>query len=167
MAVAGFFSVIVTILTMLMKELNLFPALGSLFDIELGVEEVDMLVEQIFSLAYLTIIFPVLGSGLAIWANSVAIAYKRRDWSSIGIGAYNTYAQAHNVINAFRNVPRATKSLTDGISFRFKAKDGKAIAYLLILLFPIVISLGLAILVTVLIMRASDARYDLDELMKE
>lgn len=167
MSVAGFFSVYVTVLTMIMKDLNLFAPLAlALFKVEFSATEIDMLVQNIFDLAYLIIIFPVLGTGLAITVNSWIVAYVRRDWTSVGVGIYNTGAQLHNMVNAVRHVPRAAKSLSIGLNIRFKAKDGKALAYLFLLLLPVVVSLGAAIATTALIMRASDEKYDLEDMVR-
>ena len=82
-----------------------------------------------------------------------------------GIAAYNTGAQLYNTYNAVRHVPKATGSLFSGLGKLFKSKDsGKALAYIVIFLFPIVISLGGAILTTAIIIRASDAKYDLADI---
>lgn len=165
MAVSGFFSVYVTFITMIMHDLHLFEALAlALFQVEMTAVEATGLAQNVFDLAYLVIIFPVLGTGLALWANSVIIAWKRRDLASIGIGIYNTGAQIHNMVSAVRHVPRATKSLSSGVKFRLKSKDGKAAAYLVLLLIPVIVSLGSAIATTAVIMRASDARYDLEDM---
>lgn len=162
MAVSGFFYVYVAILTMVAHDFHIFEALAfALFQVEMSAAEATELAQNIFDLAYLVVIFPVLGTGLAIWSNSVIIAWKRRDLASIGIGVYNTGAQIHNMVNAFRHVPRATRSLSSGVKFRLKSKDSKALAYLVLLLLPVIISLGGAIATTAVIMKASDARYDL------
>ncbi|MBI5448925.1 hypothetical protein HY948_01260 [Candidatus Gottesmanbacteria bacterium] len=167
MSVAGFFSVYVTVLTMIMKDLNLFAPLAlALFKVEFSAAEIDMLVQNIFDLAYLIIIFPVLGTGLAITVNSWIVAYVRRDWTSVGVGIYNAGAQLHNMVNAVRHVPRAAKSLSSGLNIRFKAKDGKALASLFLLLLPVVVSLGAAIATTALIMRASDEKYELEDMVQ-
>lgn len=167
MAVCGFFYVYVAVITMGMYEFHIFEALAlALFKVELTVEEVQSLVQNVFDLAYLIVIFPVLGTGLAITANSLIVAYVRRDLASIGVGVWNVGAQVHNIASAVRHVPRATRSLSSGLKIRLGKDSGKAIAYLVLFLFPIVISLGAAIATTAVIMRASDAKYDLEDLAR-
>lgn len=167
MAACGFFYVYVTVITMGMYEFHLFEALAfALFEMELTIEEVQGLVQNVFDLAYLIVIFPVLGTGIAITANSLVIAYKRRDLASIGVSAWNVGAQAHNIASAVRHVPRASRSLSSGFKVRMGKDSGKAIGYLILFFFPIVISLGAAIATTVVIMRASDAKYDLNDLVQ-
>lgn len=169
MAVAGFFSVYVAVITMVMYDLNAFAWLGyQIFKVELSPAEIDMLVQNVFDLAYLTIVFPVLGTGLAITLNSWIVAYQRRTLGSAAVGLYNTGAQIHNMVNAVRHVPQATRSLGKGLSKSFSSKNSsKGIAYLALMLFPITISLGGAIATTALVMSASDARWDLDEVVTE
>lgn len=165
MAICGFFYVYVAMITMGMYEFHLFEALAlSLFKIEMTASDVQGLVQNVFDLAYLIVIFPILGTGLAITANSLIVAYVRRDWASIGVSAWNVGAQVHNIASAVRHVPRATRSLGSGLKIRLGKDSGKAIAYLVLFLLPIVISLGAAIATTIVIMRASDAKYDLEDL---
>lgn len=168
MAVCGFFYCYVTILTAIMAGLNLFPILGqALFKVEISSDDVATLVEFITSLSYLIVIVPVLGTGMIIMVNSWIVAYRRRDLASIGIGIYNTGAQIHNLVNAVRYVPQATRSLGKGFKLKFKSKDGKGLAMLILMLLPIVISLGAAIATTVMVMKASDAKYELDDVATE
>lgn len=168
MAVCGFFVVYVSILTMIMHDTHAFEFLSmALFRVEMSAADADLLTQNIFDLAYLIIIFPVLGTGLAIWANSVAVAYIKRDWASIGVASYNTFAQIHNTVNAVRYVPQASRSLVDGLSkIKLKGKSGAALVYLVLFLFPIVISLGGAIATTAIVMRASDEKYQLEDFAK-
>jgi hypothetical protein len=66
-----------------------------------------------FALGYLIIIFPVLGTGFAIWATSLYNAWVRRDFASMGTAAWNTFAQVHNTYEAFQGVPKAWDALGD------------------------------------------------------
>lgn len=70
----------------------------------LSAEEAKQLANWIFSLWYLAVIFPVLGSGIAIWAHSVRIAFQRRDFSSIATAGWNSYAQIHNTLSAVEHL---------------------------------------------------------------
>ncbi len=162
MATCGFFVVYVSILTMIMHDLHLFEALAMiLFKVEMTAETAEMLTQNIFDLAYLVIIFPVLGTGMCIWVNSLAVAYIRRDWASVGVAGWNTFAQVHNTVNAVRYVPRATSSLFKGI--KVKGKGAAGLAYIVLLLLPIVISLGGAIATTAVVIKASDEKYQLED----
>lgn len=168
MAVSGFFVVYVSLLTMIMKDLHMFEWLATaFFKITLEPAEIEMLVQNIFDLAYLVIIFPVLGTGLMITINSWIVAYARRDLLSVGVAGYNTFAQLNNTIRAVRYVPQATRSLGKSFKLKLGKDSGKAVAYIALFLFPIVVSLGGAIATTAVIMRASDARYQLDDIARE
>ncbi len=163
MAVCGFFVVYVSILTMIMHDLHLFEVLAmALFKVEMTAETAEMLTQNIFDLAYLIVIFPVIGTGMCIWLNSLAVAYIRRDWASVGIAGYNTYAQIRNTVNAVRYVPRATSSLFKGL--KIKGKGAAGLVYLVLILFPIVISLGGAIATTAVVIKASDEKYQLEDM---
>lgn len=67
---------------------------------EMGAE----FLQGVFSLWYVAVILPILGSGLAIWAHSLRVAYQRRDFASIAIAGWNTYAQIHNTISAVNHL---------------------------------------------------------------
>jgi len=165
MSVCGFFVVYVTLLTMVMSELHAFEFLAQAFlKIKLEPGEVQELVQTIFEIAYLGVIFPILGTGLAITVNSWVVAAAKRDPGSIGLAIYNTGAQVHNLVSAVRNIPRATQHLSGGLKIKFGKDSGKAFAYLALLLLPIVISLGGALASTTIIMRAADNRYEMDDL---
>jgi hypothetical protein len=90
-----------------------------------------------FSLGYLIIIFPVLGTGFAIWASSLYEAWKTRTLGSMGRAAWNTFAQAHNTYEAFRGVPSAWNAVKDVFGSSKSSSDdnknaGAAIVVLLI-----------------------------------
>jgi len=70
----------------------------------LSPEEGQAVMTTIFNLWYVAIIFPILGSGLAIWAHSLREAYRRRDFSSIATAGWNTFAQIHNTVSAVENL---------------------------------------------------------------
>lgn len=157
MAVCGWFIVLLIPVTLVMYYGHLFEFFLGLVKIQADPEKIDMLVETIFDLSYLIIIFPVIGSGFAIWAESMAAAWYRRDAKSIGIAAWNTFAQTRNTYRAVRHLPAAARRV------RVRTKNlGKGVAglvYLALMILPIVISLGGAILITVLIMKAADNEY--------
>lgn len=69
----------------------------------------------LFNFGYALIIFPILGSGLAIWIDSVIQAYKQRDGMSIGVAAYNTFAMANNVYGAAKFLPTVFEKIKDSL----------------------------------------------------
>lgn len=85
-----------------------------------------------FDLGYLVIIFPILGSGLAITVASWRrLAQGHGGYFSTG---WNTFAQAHNMYQAAQHVP----DIFDNLGSFFSSKDSKdargAIVVLLVLL---------------------------------
>lgn len=82
----------------------------------------DPYLELLFDMGYVLIIFPVLGSGLAIWADSLKQAYKNRDMLSIGVAGYNTFAMAHNTYEAAKFLPTVFEKIGDSL----KDSDNKA-----------------------------------------
>jgi len=81
------------------------------------------------NLWYVTIIFPALGSGLALTIESWIAAYRERSLMTIGIAAYNTLAQVHNTLGAIGSFGPAFRSVGDMFSSVVTSKDdakGKA-----------------------------------------
>src|SRR5689334_14802320 len=64
-------------------------------------------------LGYVLLIPAILSSGLMITLDSWARAYRQRTIGSIGMAAWNTYAQIHNTFNAIRNYDQAFGSVLD------------------------------------------------------
>lgn len=82
-------------------------------------------------LGYLIIIPGILFSGLMIWIDSLIIAWRNRDWRSVGVASWNTFAQVHNTFSAMRGIPDALS----GVGKFFSGKgDGKGKAGLLVIL---------------------------------
>jgi hypothetical protein len=71
----------------------------------------DTYLELLWNIGYVLIIFPILGSGMGIWADSVKQAYKRRDGMSIGVAGYNTFAQVYNTYEAAKFLPSIFKAI--------------------------------------------------------
>lgn len=67
----------------------------------------DAYLQGFYALGYLTIILPIIGSGIAITIQSWAIFYRRRTFLNGAVASYNTFADIYNVVSAFRNVPEA------------------------------------------------------------
>lgn len=168
MSVCGFFIVYLVLVTMVMQETHGFEFFASLWKVTLEPADIEMLVQNIFDLGYLMCIFFVIGSGLIIMVHSWMVAYVRRDFLSYGVAGYNTGANLYNVVRATRHVPQAVGSLAKGFGrMRLRGKGAAGLVLFLMFLLPIVISLTGAIVTTVLIMHASDTKWELDDLAKE
>jgi hypothetical protein len=120
-------------------------------------------------LGYLTIIFPVLGLGAAIWADSMTTAARDRSLGNMGIAAWNTYAMAHNTYSAFSGIPDALGFLKDF----FKGSgsggdsdlDGDSIKLIIVILI-VGSCLILGMITTHFITRWSAGRYSNDVIAK-
>ena len=111
-------------------------------------------VKLALEMGYVVIIFPILGSGLAIWIDSVTTAWRRRDAVSIGVAGWNTFAQAHNTFEAARTLPAVFKDLGSAL----KGGDVKGKAFLLALIL-VAVALCAGILTTVAIVRSTARKY--------
>src|SRR5271170_2869832 len=83
----------------------------------------DRYLELLLNLGYVLVVFPILGSGLAIWADSLKQAYKNRDGLSIGVAAYNTFAMANNTYEAAKFLPTVFEKIGNSL----KDSDNKAL----------------------------------------
>lgn len=135
MAVCGFTWVILTLLTIITIVVGYFEPIEA---------------EVMFKLGYLIVILPIVGSGFGLWIDSLVQAYKRKDFGTAAIAAWNTYAQFRNVYTAARNAPGV---FTEVIEFFGKSKSGRKL--LAIALF-VLVSLGGGILITAAIVRKAD-----------
>lgn len=112
-------------------------------------------VDSFISLGYLIVIFPAIGSGLAITIQSYAHFWRNRTFGNGAVSAWNTYAQVSNMFEALEGVPRAYSSaskLWDSDSKSDSDKDG-----LLLLLGLLALAAG--ILTTIVIVRTVDAMH--------
>jgi hypothetical protein len=89
-------------------------------------------VEAGFSIGYLILIPGILFSGMMIWLNSLMNAWRQRNLSSMGIAAWNTYAQIHNTYSAFSGISGALKSIKGSFGGR-DSRDGGGLALVLII----------------------------------
>lgn len=120
---------------------------------EMSPEEGAAFMQAIFNLWYVAIIFPILGSGLAIWAHSLRMAYRRRDFASIASAGWNTFAQVHNMLSAINNLGGAFGNIGE---FFGKALSGKgdARAKLVILaVILVIVSLVAGFMITFALVR--------------
>jgi hypothetical protein len=122
----------------------------------LSVEQADLM----FKLGYLIIILPILGSGLAIWVDSVAQAVRERSFGSIARAGWNTYAQVHNTWQAASQAPGIFQEVMDAFFSNKgsrRSNDNKGAAGILVVLL-VVVALSAGILTTVAIVRWADRR---------
>lgn len=98
---------------------------------------------EIFSLWYVAVILPILGSGLAIWAHSLRVAYQRRDFASIAVAGWNTYAQIHNTISAVNHLGGALGNVGELFGKALGGRgDGKAKLAILVVLLVVISLIG-------------------------
>lgn len=69
--------------------------------------------EAVFSLWYLLIIIPLIGTGLMITIESWIAAFRERSFMNMGIAAYNTFAQVKNTYDAVSGIPEAIKGVSN------------------------------------------------------
>lgn len=113
-----------------------------------------------FKLGYLIIIVPILGSGLGVWAESLAIAYRERNFQSVAVAGWNTAAQFHNTWQAARHAPNFMRDVMDAFSPKGKSsKDGAALMLIILL---VVIAVAGGAITTGLIARWADRRVAID-----
>jgi hypothetical protein len=72
-------------------------------------------VPVIFSIGYILLIPGILFSGLMIMVDSWARAYRTRTVRDIGIAAWNTYAEIHNVYHAIKDLDKAFGHVVDEV----------------------------------------------------
>ncbi|RLK45933.1 hypothetical protein [Cupriavidus plantarum] len=98
---------------------------------------------------YLLIIVPALGTGLVITIQSWLVAFRERSLVNMGVAAYNTLAQAHNMAGAVRGVGDAFGAVSSLFS---RDDDDHAVAMLAIALVVMALAGG-AVLAAFLIRR--------------
>ena len=108
-------------------------------DPTLTAEEGRLMLEWIFSLWYVAIIFPILGTGLVIWLHSIRVALERRDFTSIAAAGWNSFAQIHNMYSAWQNVGPAMGNVGEIFSALGSSKGGDARGKVAVLVIAIVI----------------------------
>jgi hypothetical protein len=110
-------------------------------------QEVTEVVQAATSLWYVAVIFPILGSGFAIWAHSIREAYLRRDFSSIATAGWNSFAQIHNTVSAVNNLGGALGNIGEFFGAALGGRgDGKGKAAILVILI-VILSLVLGFMI--------------------
>ena len=88
-------------------------------------------------MGYLLIIFPVIGTGIAITIDSWAYAWKTKSFTGFGVSSYNTVATGFNIFNAIGKVPEAFWNVIGAIVDRDSGDNdnGKGAFALLVVIF--------------------------------
>lgn len=115
-------------------------------------EEAQLFMEGIFSLWYLLIILPLLSTGFIIWVHSVREAIKHRDFASIAVAGWNTYANVSNFANASSGIGDALGGVGQVFS-GLKGRDNKGVLIALLIMIVIVALLAGALITATLIQR--------------
>lgn len=119
------------------------PFLTSGAEPTLSPEEGKAMMKAIFSLWYLAVIFPILGTGLAIWAHSIRMAYKERSIGSFAVAGWNTFAQVSNTLDALENVGPAFGTVGEFFGDALKGNgDAKGKAAILAILIVVIALVG-------------------------
>lgn len=105
-------------------------------------------VETALHLGYVVVIFPLLGSGLALWMHSVTKAWHQSSLSNVLTASYNTLALTYDVYQAGHLLPDAFT----GLSEFFKGGEVKSKAHRVVILL-VVISVCSGIFTTIAIVR--------------
>lgn len=146
MSVCGFTWVYLTILTMV-------AVAAEFLTMEWGL--------VMFKLGYLIIILPILGSGLGIWAHSLAEAYRRRSFGSVAVAGWNTYAQFHNTWQAARHAPGFLEDVLKAFAPKGGRSSKDSAMALLVIIFVILAVAG-GFITAMSIARWADRRVALD-----
>ena len=108
-----------------------------------------------FSLWYVLVIVPLIGTGFVIWLHSVLTCIKDPSIGGFAVGAWNTYAMYSNISSAVEHLPAALEAVGEGFSGLLDSKDGWRVALALLI---VAISIGLGFAVTHMVFRAGKAR---------
>jgi hypothetical protein len=110
-------------------------------------------------LGYVVIILPILGSGMAIWIDSLTTAWRRRSFADISIAGWNTYAQVHNTYSAARALPGMLGDIADAFKPRKRSSDDAKGAALVLVVLLVVLAVCGGVLTTTLIIRSTARKY--------
>lgn len=102
--------------------------------------------ELVLKIGYLFLVPTVIGTGLIIWLDSLAQAWRQRDILSGGVAAWNTYAMYSNVRDAMEHTPQIAGDVASGIGDLFSGEDGPKVAVLAVIVAIISLSVVLSIL---------------------
>ncbi|MBV8177130.1 MAG: hypothetical protein JO151_21575 [Verrucomicrobia bacterium] len=128
MSACGFTWVYIALLGMLAQSFQWLPA---------------RYIQGIYSLGYLVIILPLIGSGLGIAVSSWVQFWRQKNLINGGIAAWNTYAQISNVVSAVRFVPEAIGNVFSAFKGDDDEEDNRA---LLVMLTVVLVAVGAGVM---------------------
>lgn len=121
--------------------------------------------EGVLRLGYLVIIIPVIGSGIGILVESWARFYRSRSLGDGALAAWNTFANAYNVVGAMDAVPGSISFLKD----LFTDEDNLAsVAAMLVVTIAVLAIIGGIVTTSVVVRWAArtSAAFKLDNLKR-
>lgn len=126
--------------------------------------QAEVFMKGVFSLWYVAIILPLLGSGCVIWIHSLREAYRRRDFASIATAGWNSFAQIHNTVSAAQNISGALGDVSTLASGAFDGdgdlKDKLFWIAVLIVVIALVGGFSIALALTRYFSRTSESRIE-------
>lgn len=84
----------------------------------------DLYFQATISLWYVTIIIPIVGSGLLITIQSWMVAWRERSLMNLGTAAWNTFAQVHNTMGMIQNMGPALDMIGKAFGSVLESKGG-------------------------------------------
>jgi hypothetical protein len=104
------------------------------------------------SLWYITVIFPILGTGLVITIESWATAWREKSLLQLGRAGWNTFAQIHNTMGAIRNFGPALemvgKAFGSALDSKGNSKDKGSVLALMLMILIVVVAISAGALLT-------------------
>lgn len=101
------------------------------------------------NLGYLALIIPVIGSGMAIAAQSWAHFWREKTFTNAGFAGWNTFAQLYNMYEATSMIPAAIKEVVKG----FDSDDEDSTPFVALAVVAVICTLFAGILTTAIIIR--------------
>lgn len=89
-------------------------------------------IQAFADLGYLVIIFPILGSGIAITVHSWGVFWRKRNFTNGAVAGWNSFAQVYNVVSALEHVPKAFGGVSDYFGSKDSKGSGKAAVLVLV-----------------------------------
>ncbi len=121
----------------------------------------DVYFEGAIGLWFMTIVFPMIGAGLAITVESWVAFYRDGSLLRLGNAAWNTLSQVHNTARAVESMGGAFSAVSDAFGSAFNlsgdstddAASSAALAGLMIMLVVVSLALTGGVLITAVIIR--------------
>jgi hypothetical protein len=99
--------------------------------------------QAFYDLGYLVIIFPILGSGLAITISSWRAFARRRSLGTGAVAGWNTFAQIHNTYRAVQAIPGVFERLGDFFGGKSSSSSGDGKGKIVVILVAVAVLGGI------------------------